>query len=216
MGKPLVDMTNERFGRLTVISYTGKNINGNAVWLCKCDCGNTKEVSRSCLVHGNTKSCGCLKKEVTGELSRTHGLSKHKHLRWVYESMKQRCYNSNNKSYKHYGGRGVTVCDEWRDNFEAFYNWAIEKGYDEKQQGNKQTLDRINNNGNYEPNNCRLVNRFIQANNTRRNVYYTYDGKTLTLAQWAKELNIKYITLHERVRKGWSIEKALETPVRKR
>lgn len=216
MGKPIIDMTNKRFGRLTVISYTGKNINGNAIWLCKCDCGNVKEISRSCLIYGNTKSCGCLKKEVMRNLHKIHGLSQHKRLQWVYISMKQRCNNPNNKSYKNYGGRGIRVCAEWENSFESFFRWAIKNGYDEKQESGSQTLDRIDNNGDYEPSNCRFVDRRVQANNTRKNVYYTYRGKTLTIAEWAKEIGMKYITLHERIKKGWSIEKALETPVRKR
>lgn len=218
MGKPLVNMVNQRFGRLTVIKYTGKNINGNAVWLCKCDCGNIVEVARNNLINRNTSSCGCYKKEVTGKLSRTHGLSNHKHLKWIHQCMKQRCCNPNNKSYKNYGARGIKVCDEWldkKDGFKNFYNWAISNGYDENNIHNRIiSLDRKNNNGDYEPSNCRWTDRITQANNTRSNEYYTYMNKTQTLAQWSREFHINYSTIRARIKSyGWSIERALETPV---
>lgn len=217
MGKPLINMLNQRFGRLVVIAYTGKNMDGRAVWLCKCDCGDTVEIPRNRLVKGTTTSCGCYRREVATARAQTHGLSKHKHLAWVYHAIKQRCYNSNNKSYKDYGERGIKMCSDWLDEhngFKNFYNWAIEQGYDETKSGREQSVDRINNDGNYDPDNCRITTNKVQHNNTSKNRYYSYNGKTQTLSQWAEEIGMKYTTLYARViNYGWSIECALETPV---
>ena len=118
--------------------------------------------------------------------------------------MKCRCYRNKETAYKYYGDRGIIVCDEWLNDFQAFYDWAMANGYDDT-----LTIDRIDVNGNYEPSNCRWVSRKVQMNNTRRNHLITYNGKTQTIAQWAEELNIKQNTLLYRIRRGWSIEKAL-------
>lgn len=130
--------------------------------------------------------------------------------------MKQRCYNPNNKSYRNYGGRGIKICDEWLNNnngFSNFYKWCISNNYDENKDGSNQSIDRINNNGDYSPNNCRITNKITQANNTRRNMYYTYNSKTQTLSEWSREVKIPYNVLYNRTHcYNWTIDKAIETP----
>lgn len=133
---------------------------------------------------------------------RTHGLSGTR-INQIHRAMKRRCFNSHCPEYSNYGARGITVCDEWLS-FESFCNWAMANGYTDE-----LTIDRIDNNGNYEPSNCRWVDKFVQANNTRTNHFLTYNGKTQTVAQWARELGISHKTLENRVAQGWSDEKAL-------
>ena len=136
----------------------------------------------------------------------THGKTGTRiHNEW--RSMKRRCYSKEQKGYKDYGGRGITVCDEWLHDFQAFYDWAMANGYDDN-----LTLDRIDSNGNYEPSNCRWVSQKVQQNNRRNNHYITYNGKTQTAKQWAEELNINYSTIITRLNRGWSIERTFNTP----
>ncbi len=157
------DITNQRFERLVVLSQTNRKINRNVVWNCQCDCGNTVEVKAGDLQSGRVKSCGCLKRDTARALKTIHGM-RHTKISNVWIAMKQRCFNPNCKIYKHYGGRGITVCDEWKDDFQAFYDYVSklphygEPGY---------TLDRINNDGNYEPGNVRWATRKTQNNNRR-------------------------------------------------
>ena len=212
----LIDLTNRRFGMLTVLKraedYVFKSGRKERMWQCQCDCGNILDVFGENLKNGNTTSCGCYKKEKMKKEKTTHGLSNDR-LYSAYNHMKARCYNVNNKSYKDYGGRGIIICDEWLgDNgFDNFYNWAISHGYSDE-----LTIDRIEVNGNYEPNNCRWVDLVIQENNRTNNHLITYNNKTMTMAMWAKELNINYKTLANRIcTYGWSVEKAFTTPVRK-
>lgn len=131
-----------------------------------------------------------------------HGLSGTR-INQIHRAMKRRCLNPNCYEYKDYGGRGITICDEWME-FKPFYEWAMKNGYSDN-----LTIDRIDNNGNYEPNNCRWADWYMQANNTRTNRFLTYNGKTQTVAEWARELNISPKTLENRVTQGWGDEKAL-------
>lgn len=136
-------------------------------------------------------------------------MSKHTRLNNIYSHMKARCYNSNGWNYQYYGARGIKVCDEWKNNYQKFKEWAINNGY-----SNNLTIDRIDVNGDYCPENCRWVTDKEQKNNTRRNHYITYNGKTQSMKQWAEELNISYYVLRSRInRSKWSIEKAFNTPV---
>ena len=211
MGRKLIDLTGQRFGRLTVVSRSENAKNGNSRWACKCSCGNNITTERSSLIQGKTRSCGCYQSDRTKEAHFKHGLRHHK-LYHVWAGLKDRCSNSKNKAYNHYGNRGITVCEEWREDYSKFYIWAIENGYAED-----LTIDRIDNNKGYTPDNCQWVDMKTQANNKRSNCIITYNNETKTLTQWAEQLDMKFDTLKCRLYKyGWSVERAFTTPVRKR
>lgn len=179
----------KRFGRLVVLKRADNTKKGMTYWLCKCDCGNTKIVRGTHLQAGKIKSCGCLVRETSRETLSTHRLSKTRLYR-VYCGIKARCYNPKNECYRIYGGRGITMCEEWKNNFLSFYNWAINNGHRED-----LSIDRINNDGNYEPNNCRWATPKEQSNNTRRCIYVTYNNETHTITEWGRILNIDADTL---------------------
>lgn len=204
------DLIGERFHNLVVISYAGEK-NGNPYWLCKCDCGSDPKAIREYhLTSGATHSCGCKKRKQIIEMNKEnakHG-KRYTRIYRIWRSMKYRCYNSDYSNYENYGGRGIIVCDEWKDNFQAFYNWAIQNGYNDK-----LTIDRINVNGNYEPMNCRWETMKVQENNKRNNRVLLYNGKEQTITQWADEIGIKRETLISRLNAGWNIERALTEPV---
>lgn len=166
-GRHVEDLTGQRFGRLRVLSYAGIK-NKNAMWLCKCDCGKETTVYSNNLKQG-TKSCGCLSKERSVK-RRTVAYENHRLYR-VWAGMKTRCYNAKQPRFNDWGGRGITVCDEWKNNFRNFYDWAMANGYDETAEHGQCTLDRIDNNGNYEPTNCRWIDMKAQCanRNYRRN-----------------------------------------------
>ena len=169
------NLTGQRFGRLVVLEYAGKKESGKSyknMWLCQCDCGNTKAIAHGQLINGHTTSCGCYHKEKFGDLNRTHNLSgKCGRLYPLWKSIKYRCNNPHCKSYPDYGGRGIKMCDEWENDFVAFHDWALANGYKRivgDSGRNKLSIDRIDVNGNYEPSNCRFVDDFVQANNKRQ------------------------------------------------
>lgn len=196
------DYTGVRFGRLVAVKYIDAGH-----WLCKCDCGNEKIISIQAMRKGYTKSCGCLKEEKKHFGNPTHKLSRTRIYK-IWSSMKNRCYLKTHCAYARYGGRGIVVCDEWKDDFMAFYNWAIDNGYNDT-----LSIDRIDNNGNYEPSNCRWATAKQQQNNTIKNKKYTYNGETLTASQIAEKYNISYSTLKHRLNKGNDIKTAIETPI---
>lgn len=154
----------DRFERLIAIKKTKHK--GKLVWECKCDCGNTTYQVAYYLEHGRSKSCGCKARERNARgINTTHGLKhKNKRLYSIWKNMKQRCTNSNIESYENYGGRGISVCELWSD-YGEFYKWSINNGYNDE-----LTIDRINNDGNYEPGNCRWVDKITQARNKRNTV----------------------------------------------
>ena len=210
------DLIGKKFGRLLVLKRLENNKYSRAVWLCQCDCGKSHIVEGSHLLNGTIKSCGCYNIDRTKETHTKHGLSKSK-IYSVLHTMINRCYNSNDTNYPNYGGRGITVCDEWLDKangFMNFYNWAMQNGYDENAPRGQCTIGRIDVNGNYEPSNCRWVDMKVQANNTRTNRYMTFNGITRTLKEWSDYLNISYKCLESRLRRGWSIEKTLTAPLK--
>lgn len=173
MGMPAKDLTGREFGRLTVIERQGSNEKRHALWLCKCQCGNSKVISSQDLLEGNTNSCGCLRKEKSRDLSHTHGMTNTR-LYDTWRAMKARCYNPANPNYKYYGGRGITICDEWKNDFPKFHDWAMSHGYAED-----LTIDRINNDGNYEPSNCRWATTAEQNKNKRK--HYEKRGEIIAV-----------------------------------
>lgn len=202
MGK-FIDLTGQRFGRLVVNSRAENKVDNSGrkrtMWNCMCDCGKSIIVESSHLKSGHSKSCGCITKK--------HGMFGTR-LYKIWDGMKYRCFNEKHNQYKNYGGRGITVCDEWMD-FIPFYEWAMSHGYRDD-----LTLDRIDVNGNYCPENCRWENDIVQHNNTRVNRHLEHNGETHTMAEWARIKGMKYVTLNTRINKyQWSIEKALTTPV---
>lgn len=203
-------MLNRRFGRLVVLERRSDRYKPSGepydMWLCRCDCGAIKEVAGPPMRDGRTMSCGCLKKCF---IPRKHGQS-YTRLHRIWSGMKGRCRNKNNPEYARYGGRGIIVCDEWENSFESFYKWAMNSGYKET-----LSIDRIDNNGNYCPENCRWATPKEQANNTRNTKLITHNGETHTVAEWAEIKGIREKTLRERIyKRHWPIEKALEQKVR--
>lgn len=199
-----VNLTGNKYNYLTVISYTE-----NSRWLCKCVCGKEKIICGHHLKARRTQSCGCLHKENAAKINFLHGKSNTaENLAW--KNIKQRCLNPKNKHYKNYGGRGITICDRWRDSFENFLEDMGERP------SPKHSIDRIDNNQGYYKENCKWSTKSEQNSNKRNSNNAIYKDKRTTLVSLAKEYNIKKSTLNNRLHLGWSLEKAIETPVRKR
>ncbi len=203
-------MIGKKFGKLLVLElseYRGKN-NRDKYYICQCDCGEVMRALGTALRRKerptlNCKKCGNKKKEKHGMVG--------SRLYKIWDGMKQRCLNENDVSYHYYGGRGVKICDEWLDEKVGMLNfkdWSLTNGYNES-----LTIDRINNNGDYEPSNCRWVDMKVQANNKSINKLITYKGVTKTLSQWAEEYNVPYVTFVKRINYGWDIERALNDEV---
>lgn len=166
-----IDITGKRFGRLKVIEEDGRDKRGEIRWKCVCDCGEEKTLNSSTLRTGNSKSCGCYRKELGKRKNLSHGgakVGKHDRLYCVWNDMKQRTTNPKNTSYKYYGAEGVTVCDEWMESYEAFRAWSIANGYNPKAPRGECTLDRIDPHGNYCPENCRWADMRTQNKNKRK------------------------------------------------
>lgn len=192
------DLTGQKFGRLTAVKFVGQSAEKRALWECLCDCGNTIIVPGKSLRTGNTKSCGCLNIETATNrivsLNHKHGGS-HSRLFKRWTGMLARCNNPHAVNYKDYGGRGIKVCEEWRS-FEAFRDWAMSAGFDEK-----LSIDRIDPNGDYCPENCRWVNASAQANNRRSTRKITFNGETKSLSEWARKYKKDPSNLHGRTEK---------------
>lgn len=203
------DLTGQRFGRWTVLELAERRRSGKTMtlyWKCRCDCGTVKIIRGGNLKTGNTKSCGCINAERNFTNYIVHG-QKGTRLYRIWNGIKNRCTNANDESYKRYGARGISICDEWANDFMAFHDWAIENGYSDN-----LSIDRIDNNGNYEPSNCRWADNKTQCRNRSSNHLVTYSGKTQTIAEWESELGFKKDILTTRLSHGWSVEKAIETP----
>lgn len=206
----LIDLTGQHFGRLTVIKRvesSGKHKRG--MWLCKCECGKEIIVASDKLRSGHTKSCGCFSHECIASRSKTHGMS-HTRIFKLWTAMRERCSCQSLISYPNYGGRGIKVCDEWQNSFVAFLDWSIANGYSDE-----LSIDRIDVNGNYCPENCRWVTVKVQANNKRNSRMLTLDGETHTLAEWSELTGVKQATISIRLKKGWTVERALKEPTHK-
>lgn len=209
------NLLGKKFGRLIVIKEYESKIQPSGqkktMWLCKCDCGNKVVVSAYNLKK-QTRSCGCLQKELFLKMNKKHGMYGTRLYR-IWNNMKNRCYNKNVKAYKNYGDRGIKVCDEWLDKkngFKNFYLWAMNNGYKEN-----LTIDRINNNGNYEPDNSRWATRSEQNHNRKNSIMLTYNGQTKHITEWAKEYNLSRDCLWERLYVlNWNLEKSLLTKIR--
>lgn len=203
------NLLGKKFGRLTVIRDYGRSENRSVIWLCKCECGNTHKVSTGKLKNGSVKSCGCLRRDMTVNKNHKHGQANTR-LYSIWNGIKRRCQQPKCSSYNDYGGRGISLCKEWLD-FSNFYNWSMNNGYDDS-----LSIDRIDVDGDYTPNNCRWVDSKIQQRNKRNNHYLTYNNETHPITEWADILGINKGTLESRItRYGWSTEKALNTPVKK-
>ena len=188
------DLLGQKFGKLTVIGFE-ESIRTNTgslrnLWKCRCECGNEKITQDNLLITGKVTSCGCGKPERMIKMHTKHGGAKRKNeerLYSIWRSMKRRCANRKDMNY---GGRGISVCDEWQD-YQTFKEWAYNNGYDDKADKGQCTIDRINNDGNYDPSNCRWVDMVTQANNTRKSRYVDFQGRTMTIAEFSRVMNIK-------------------------
>lgn len=206
----MIDLAGQRFGRLVVLERTENSPKGEARWLCQCDCGKLHTVTSSYLRNGRSRSCGCLNKEVAARTRTTHGETESRLYR-IWRNMKSRCENPNTKSYKDYGGRGITICEEWRESFEAFHAWAIANGYRDD-----LTIDRKDNEGPYTPENCHWATAKEQGINKRDNRRITALGKTQTLREWSEATGIPKSTIQNRIKAGMTPDEALTKPVRRR
>jgi hypothetical protein len=199
------DLIGRIFGRLTVLLRHSSTRHG-LKWRCSCSCGRITVVDSSALLSGRTQSCGCLNQDERVSRTKPHRRSPEYK---IWDAMVQRCTNPKNKHYKNYGGRGVKVCERWRD-FDQFY---VNCG---PRPSPAHTIERVDNNKDYEPDNCKWATRKEQQNNTRANRWLTLHGETYTVAQWAEKLCINPCTLYARLHVGWSVERTLTSPVRAR
>lgn len=197
MRSDVIDIKSNRFGRLIAVDIIEKPDDRpkGVYWKCVCDCGNIKIVSSSSLRRNLTKSCGCLNLETTGRLNRSHGLSKTR-LHKIWEMMRLRCNLPTYTYYNDYGGRGITVCNTWNNSFIEFYNWANQNGYDEQ-----LTIERIDVNGNYEPDNCTWATRLQQGRNKRNTIKINDNGEYLTIRELSEKYNIHESNLYHRLNK---------------
>lgn len=200
-----IDMTGLKFGRLTVIG-PAKNRGTRAYWVCKCECGRTKEIRGWSLRNGNVQSCGC-------EKGLRHGActgGRPKRIYNIWRDMRDRCKNPNNVGFELYGARGISVCQEWED-FQSFWEWAKRTGYSDS-----LTLDRVDSNGGYNPDNCRWITNSEQQRNKRNNVFVTVNGETKCLAEWARVIGIRPQVLSKVKAQGKNIEKFIRDELRKK
>lgn len=206
MGK-LIDLTGQRFGRLYVLCEAGRSNSGKALWLCQCDCGNKKTIVGGDLRNGRTTSCGCYHQEVVTAQATIHG-DRFSRLYRIWCAMKRRCNCPNDYRYENYGGRGIKVCAEWEHSFFAFREWAVANGYSDD-----LSIDRINGDAGYSPENCRWADAVTQSRNKRSNRNLLFRDKKQSVAAWADETGIPPGTICARLDVGWTVERALTEPI---
>jgi hypothetical protein len=195
------DIVGKRFGRLVVLSPIRKN--GRLKYKCQCDCGNITTVCRYNLLNGNTTSCGCYHREVISKIHRSHG-STPRRLYNIWTGMHSRCYDKNCSCYDRYGGRGIRICPEWRNDYPKFRDWSLSHGY-----SSDLSIDRINTNGDYSPDNCRWADVITQANNKHNNHYLVIDGARYSVNQAARQFGINNKTILWRLKNGASDEESI-------
>lgn len=215
-GQDFVDLSGKRFNRLVVVRFLEKNERKTRGynWLCRCDCGNYTDANATKLQTGLQQSCGCLKEEMKPLIGNVNRKYNHvsKRLYSIYKAMISRVYDENGREYHNYGGRGITICDEWLgdDGYDRFAEWAYSSGYNENAKQGECTLDRANVNFGYSPLNCRWITNDEQQNNRRNNVVLEYQGETHTMKEWSRILDIPYTSLSYHIRKkGRSIAEAV-------
>ena len=199
------NLIGQKFGRLLVVEYAGASRNGRTLWKCKCECGQAATIRSDRLPNGNTESCGCLQRDRSSLSTKTHGMRQSPEY-GVWTSMVQRCHNPNCKRYQDYGGRGICVCQEWRDSFAAFLSHVGPRPSPSHQ------IDRIDNARGYEPGNTRWATIKENNRNRRNNRLVTYGGETLCLAEWSERTGIHAGTIRSRLNRGWNAEAAATTP----
>lgn len=213
-----LNLINQKFGRLTVVGYDGLDSRKNHTWKCSCECGGRTTQTTSQLRDKSRRahSCGCAVRESIAKASAAawEVTTKFRHpmkakLKWLYGNMMRRCYDPENKRFEDYGGRGITVCEEWRKDRYSFYQWCLDNGIDWHLQ-----IDRKDNDGPYSPDNCKFSTQLEQANNTRKNVFLDWNGKRQTISQWAREIGVTPGAIQNRIYKGWSAEKIFTHPFR--
>ena len=206
-----IDLTGQRFGRLVVKERCGTSKDGQKIYLCQCDCGNIKKIPSGRLRSGTTKSCGCLSKEMSKEritkVSTKHGWRRTR-LYGIWFDMRQRCYNEKDIGWHLYGGRGIKICDEWLKSFIAFRDWALSHGY-----ADDLTIDRIDVNGDYCPDNCRWITYKEQGNNRRTCIYVTINGETKSVTEWCEYNGVNRMKAYSRIKKGWKPEDAVSIAI---
>ena len=208
------DLTGQRFGMLTVVDIDYSRDGRKTYWICTCDCGNTKSVRGDSLLCGAIQSCGCMKKRqdrINLTKNHSHKMSGTR-IYGIWQKMRARCYNKSETCWPRYGGRGITVCDEWNKTFQPFYDWSIENGYAEN-----LSIDRIDNDGPYSPENCRWTTNKEQSRNRRSNVNITIGNSTKTLTEWCEIFEVSYGMVQQRYRKhpDMSIEELFRPSMRK-
>jgi hypothetical protein len=195
-----INLVGQKFGRLIVLGKATSTNNKNSSWRCKCICGNEVIVTRPNLIQNHTKSCGCLNKDIVKTRCTTHGKTNSiVYKKWT--DMKTRCTNSNTKGFKNYGGRGIVVCERWT----KFENFLEDMGDPPE----NMTLERIDNEKGYSPENCKWATATEQANNKRNNIKIEFNGKTKSLRQWADEIGIPKSAISQRLLRGWSVRHVL-------
>ena len=206
----------QKFGRLTVKKAVKANSGTHRShweWVCKCDCGKEVTAVPASIVLGTTRSCGCYAHELISKLGKQsahkYPTYQYKQLWWKYNAMKTRCNNSDSPRYADYGGRGIKVCEEWNNSFDAFVEWALSHGYEEG-----LTIERLDVDGDYCPENCIFITLEEQAKNKRNTIWVNYDGKRVRLIELCEKKGMPYRTVKRRIKRGWSVEDAIEKPTK--